>query len=66
MVATPLQRVKAASSSRTSVMRGTRGGTPEIEAIFTGGKYWTAQDHMSHFCREKCHTWSHHSTGNII
>jgi len=50
MVATLQQRVKAASSSRTSVMRGPRGGTPEIEAFFTGGKYWTVQDHMSHFC----------------
>ena len=26
-------------------MRGPRGGTPNIGAIFTGGKYWTAQDH---------------------
>jgi hypothetical protein len=46
-------------------MRGWRGGPPEIEAIFTGGKYWTAQDHMYHFCGEKYHMWSHHGTGNI-
>lgn len=52
-VATLLQHVKAASSSRTNVMRGPRGGTPEIEAILTGGKYWIAQDHMSHFFGEK-------------
>jgi hypothetical protein len=54
-VATLLQRVKATSSSHTNVMRGPHGGTLETEAI-TGGKCWIAQDHMSHFCREKCHT----------
>ena len=65
-VATLLQRVKVACSSRTSVMRGPRGGTPAIEAIFTGDKYWTSQNHMCHFFfREKCHTWSHHNTGNF-
>jgi len=30
-VATLLQRVKAANSSRSNVMRGPRGGTPETE-----------------------------------
>jgi len=65
-VATLLQRVKAANSSRTSVVRGLRGGNPEIVAIVTGGKYWTAQDHTSLFFLEKCHKWSQHSTDNII